>query len=123
MSKSRASVTEDILRGWFKEEQHLAEKQLTDIDGARIFNCDKSAFYLCPKGERVLVKKEDKAVHNFTKNDKKEYLTVLFMTNATGTLASPMIVFPYKRIPYSVSQSVLIDWGIGKRMDDGRNFL
>ncbi|RLU20864.1 hypothetical protein DMN91_007478 [Ooceraea biroi] len=114
LPKSRASVTEDILRNWFKEvEQHLAEKQLIDIDGARIFNCDESAFYLCPKGERVLVRKGDKAIYNFTQNDEKECLTVLFMTNASGTLAPPMIVFPYKRIPYSVSQSVPIDWGVG----------
>ena len=63
LPKNRASVTEDILRGWFKEvEQHLVEKQLLNIDGSRIFNCDESAFYLCPKGERVLVKKGDKAV-------------------------------------------------------------
>ncbi|XP_067215467.1 uncharacterized protein [Linepithema humile] len=115
LPKSRASVTEDILRGWFKEiEQHLVKNQLIDIDGARIFNCDESAFYLCPKGERVLVRKGDKAVYNFTQNDEKECLTVLFMTNATGALVSPMIVFPYERIPYSVSQSVPIDWSIGK---------
>ncbi|XP_018369512.1 PREDICTED: tigger transposable element-derived protein 1-like [Trachymyrmex cornetzi] len=115
LSKNRASVTEDILRGWFKEvEQHLTEKQLINIDGARIFNCDESAFYLCPKGERVLVKKGDKAVYNFTQNDEKECLTVLFMTNAMGTLVPPMIIFPYERIPYSISQSVPISWGIGK---------
>jgi len=115
LPKSRASVTEDILRGWFKEvEQHLAKKQLIDIDGTRIFNCDESAFYLCPKAERVLVRKGDKAVYNFTQNDEKECLTVLFMTNATGALVSPMIIFPYERIPYSISQSVPNDWSIGK---------
>ncbi|XP_011687067.1 PREDICTED: uncharacterized protein LOC105449508 [Wasmannia auropunctata] len=47
-------------------------------------------------------------------NDEKECLTVLFMTNATGALIPPMIVFPYQRIPYSVSQSVPINWSIGK---------
>ena len=105
LSKSRAS--EDILRGWFKEvEQHLTEKQLINIDGARVFNFDESVFYLCPKGERVLVKKGDKAVYNFTQNDEKERLMVLFMTNAVGTLVPPMIIFPYERIPYSISQSV-----------------
>jgi len=115
LPKSRASVTEDILRNWFKEiEQHLVEKELLDIDGTRIFNCDESAFYLCPKGERVLVRKGDKAVYNFTQNDEKKCLTVLFMTNATGALVPPMIVFPYERIPYSVSQSVPINWSIEK---------
>jgi len=114
LPKNRASVTEDILRNWFKEiEQHLVEKELLDIDGTRIF-CDESAFYLCPKGERVLVRKGDKAVYNFTQNDEKKCLTVLFMTNATGALVPPMIVFPYERISYSVSQSVPINWSIGK---------
>lgn len=62
----------------------------------------------------MLVRKGDKAVYNFTQNDEKECLTVLFMTNATGALVPPMIVFPYERIPYSVSQSVPINWSIGK---------
>jgi len=115
LPKSRASMTEDILLNWFKKiEQHLVEKELLDIDGTRIFNCDESAFYLCPKGERVLVRKGDKAVYSFTQNDEKECLTVLFMTNATGALVPPMIVFSYEIIPYSVSQSVPINWSIGK---------
>ncbi|XP_071649202.1 uncharacterized protein [Temnothorax longispinosus] len=119
LPKSRASVTElteDILHGWFKEvKQHLVEKQLINIDGSRVFNCDEYAFCLSPKNNHVkLVKKRDKAVHNLTQNREKEFLTVLFMTNATDALISPMIVFPYERIPYSVSQSVPTDWGIGK---------
>lgn len=115
LSKSRASVTENILRDWFNEvEQHLVEKQLIDIDGARIFNCDESAFYLCPKRERVMVRKGDKTVYNFTQNDEKECLAVLFMANAAGALVPPMIIFPYERIPYSVSQNIPSNWSIGK---------
>ncbi|XP_067217161.1 uncharacterized protein [Linepithema humile] len=112
---SRASVTETAIRGWFTEvKQHLEQLNLIDIDKSRIFKCDESAFFLCPKGERVLVKKGDKAVYNFTQNDDKECLTVLFMTNANGQLPPPMIIFPYQRIPYSISQSIPDGWGVGK---------
>jgi len=112
---NRASVTETVLREWFAEvKQHLEQRNLIDIDKSRIFNCDESAFFLCPKGERVLVKKGDKAVYNFTQNDDKECLTVLFMTNGNGQLPPPMIMFPYQRIPYSISQSIPHGWGIGK---------
>lgn len=35
-----------------RDRQHLTEKQLINIDGIRIFNCDEFAFYLCRKGKR-----------------------------------------------------------------------
>lgn len=39
LTHSRASVTEQSLRNWFSEvKQHFDEKELTDIDGSRIFN-------------------------------------------------------------------------------------
>ncbi|XP_071640828.1 uncharacterized protein [Temnothorax longispinosus] len=115
LSKSRALITESALRAWFDEvEKYWKEKDLMNIDGSRIFNCDESAFYLCPKGERVLTKKGDKAVYNYVQNDEKECLTVLFMTNANGDLVPPMIVFAYERLPYSISQSMPSDWVIGK---------
>lgn len=115
MCRSRVSVTETAIRGWFAEiKQHLDQFELINIDKSRIFNCDESAFFLSPKGERVLAKRGDKAVYNFTQNDDKECLTVLFMTNANGQLPPPMIVFSYERIPYSISQSVPNGWGIGK---------
>ena len=55
LSHNRVSVTETALRGWFAEvNQHLEQREFIDIDKSRIFNCDESAFFLCPKGERVL---------------------------------------------------------------------
>ena len=114
-SNGRASVTEKVLRGWFREvEKYLIEKNLVGIDGARVFNVDELTFYLNPKNERVIVKKGNKAVNSFVQNDEKECLTVLFTTNARGTLAPPMILFPYERIPYSISQSMPPGWSIGK---------
>lgn len=51
-------------------------------------------------------KKRDKAVYTFTQNDEKECLTVLFTASASGLLIL--------RIPYSISQSVPVNWSIGK---------
>lgn len=94
LSFSRSSVTEIALRKWFAEvKTHLDKESAADLDATRIFNCDESAFFLSPKGEKVLVKKGDKAVYNFIHNDNKECLTVLFTANAAGTLAPPMILF------------------------------
>ena len=92
-----------MLRAWYQEiKKHLGEKGLIDIDGSRISNCNESAFYLCPKGERIHVRKGDKAVYNSMSKVEKDCITVLFTTNAVSTLVLPMIVFPYDRIPYSI---------------------
>lgn len=115
LTTRRAAVTDADLRGWFDTAgDYLNSKTLRHIDPTRVFNLDESAFYLSPKGERVLVKKGDKAVYNFTQNDEKECLTVLFNLNAAGQLAPPMIVFPYERLPYSIVQNVPKDWSIRK---------
>ena len=73
---NRASITEGMRRKWFSEVQtHLEEKNLKDISSSRVFSCDETAFYLCPKSDRVW--KGDKAVYNFVHNDEKECLTTL----------------------------------------------
>lgn len=116
LTHSRASVTEGELRNWFDEiRRHLGERNLLEIDGSRVFNCDESAFLLAPKGERVLVAKGDRAVDGYIFNeDNKECLTVLFMTNAKGDLPPPMVVFPYERLPASISATFPDDWSIGR---------
>lgn len=104
-----------VLRKWFAEvKTHLDKENAADLDSTRIFNCDESAFFLSPKGEKVLMKKRDKALYNFIHNDNKECLTVLFTANAAGTLAPPMILFTYERIPASISASIPDSWDIGK---------
>lgn len=45
--------------------------------------------------------------------DEKENLTVLFMVNADGLMAPPMILFWYQRIPFSVTASMPPDWIAG----------
>ena len=64
LTKSRASLTEEVLRRWFHEvETHLKEQSLTAIESTRVFNYDESEFFLSPKGEKVIAKKEERAVY------------------------------------------------------------
>ncbi|XP_059058131.1 uncharacterized protein LOC131851625 [Achroia grisella] len=116
LSKSRDDVCEEALRKWFSEiESYLEQRGLKDIlkDPSRVFNTDESAFFLSPKAGRVLCKRGEKHLYNFS-GDEKENLTVLVTANAAGHLAAPMIVFKYERVPAHISASVPGDWGIGK---------
>jgi hypothetical protein len=61
-------------------------------DASRVFNCDETAFFLSPKGDKVLVKRGDKTVYSFISNDEKECLTTLVTCNASGQIPPPMIV-------------------------------
>ncbi|KAG5895467.1 hypothetical protein JTB14_013382 [Gonioctena quinquepunctata] len=95
LTKARSSVTELKVRGWFSEIQnYIDDNNIADVwnDPKRIFNCDESASFLSPKGERVLVKKGDKAIYSFINNDEKECVTTLVMSNAAGDLPYPMVI-------------------------------
>lgn len=48
LSKSRALVTEEKIKNWFKEiKEYLEENNLIHIlnEPKRVFNCDESAFF------------------------------------------------------------------------------
>lgn len=77
---SRAIVTEKSIRNWFCEiEEYLSANSLKDIasNPKRVFNADETAFFLCPKGQKVLALKGSKTVYSHTSNDEKECITVL----------------------------------------------
>ena len=117
LSRARASVTEGGIRNWFAGvQQYLITNNLLDTlkDPARIFNMDESAFYLAPKPGKVLARKSDKVVYSFTQNDDKECLTVLFAGSASGAKPPPMVIYPYIRLPLSVSESLPDEWAAGK---------
>lgn len=116
MTKARDDVTEDDLKEWFEtNKKYIEERGLLDIlnDPTRIFNTDESAFYLQPKAGKVLVRKGERNVYN-TAGDDKENLTVLLTANAAGTVAPPMIVYPYERLPTLIVNSVPEEWVIGR---------
>ncbi|XP_071653661.1 uncharacterized protein [Temnothorax longispinosus] len=114
LTYSRASATEEKLRGWFQEvSQYLEGKGLLNIDPSRVYNCDESGFFLCPKADHVIVRKGAKRVYNVVNADEKENLTTLFMVNAAGMLVPPMVMFWYQRVPKSVTDNVPSGWSIG----------
>lgn len=117
LTTSRANVTEAKIRAWFVEiKNYVKEKGLESVfeNPKRIFNADETAFFLCPKGNKVLAKKGEKTIHSQTGNDEKECLTVLVTANADGEIAPPMVVYPYERIPAAIANSYPDSWGLGK---------
>lgn len=68
LSGSRAILNENRILYWFKEvETYLKDSNNFDItlNSNRVFNCDETAFFLCPKGDKVLVRKGEKTVTRF----------------------------------------------------------
>lgn len=117
LTNARASVTETKIKRWFSEiSQYLTNENIKDIldDPSRVYNCDETAMYLNPKGEKVIVRKGEKAVYTFINNDEKECLTTLITCNANGQLAPPMIMYSYKRVPRAIIEKVNSTWGIGR---------
>jgi hypothetical protein len=55
-----------------------------------------------------------KTVYSIDTGSSKENVTVMFSFSANGTTCCPMIVYPYKRIPEKISQSVPAEWGIAR---------
>ncbi|KAJ8927186.1 hypothetical protein NQ314_020462 [Rhamnusium bicolor] len=115
LTTARDNVTERQIRDWFSEiKDYLVAKNLFEITKCpnRVFNADESAFYLQPKGDKVLTRKGEKNVYR-TGNDEKECITVLVTANAEGIMAPPMIVFTYTRVPGYISANIPESWGIG----------
>ncbi|TGZ46502.1 TIGD2 protein [Temnothorax longispinosus] len=111
----RASVTEEDLRGWFQEiGTYLTSKDLLNIHPSRVFNWDETNIQLCPKPEKILAKKGARSVYKVVDANEKESVTSLFMYNAEGTKASPLIIYPYKEsVPKKVLENFPSGWGIG----------
>lgn len=112
----RAAVTAENIRSWHAEIlKYCEEHDLMDVlkDPARIYNMDEKGFVLTPNKEVVLVKREDKAVYNRSKNDEKECVTALLGGNASGKMTPPMMVHSYKRMPAAVLLNNPANWSVG----------
>nr|CAI5863558.1 unnamed protein product [Callosobruchus analis] len=121
ISKARASVTEENIRNWFAElRDYLIEEHNEELleNPHRIFNADETGVTTCPKTGKVLGPKNYKAFYEIASGPEKECITVLCTFSAAGVSVPPMIVYPYKRIPRDLSNSVPDDWAIG-RSDSG----
>lgn len=121
VSAASACVTEADIRKWFSEVgAYFKEKDLSEVlkNPSRVFNGDETGFQICPATGRVLAEKGTKNVYTIEKGASKENVTVMFTFSASGEICAPMIVYPYKRIPEKIIQSVPPQWGIA-RSDNG----
>lgn len=84
-------------------------------DSRRILNCDKE---LCPKTGKLLGLKKMNSFYHIAQNKEKENITVLCTYSDDGSILPSMIIYPYKKIPNYIYQSVSGYWGIG-RSDNG----
>ncbi|KAJ8943920.1 hypothetical protein NQ314_009584 [Rhamnusium bicolor] len=117
VSKARAAVTRDKIENWFDEVlAYLKENQLDNIlkDADRIFNGDEAGFRLCPSSEKVLGPAKNSEDFYERVASEKEQLTVMATFCANGTYVPPMIIYPYKRIPKIIAESVPENWALGK---------
>ncbi|XP_046395793.1 uncharacterized protein LOC124163054 [Ischnura elegans] len=117
LTTTRAAVSKESLCNWFKEvETFLVENKQKEIlqDPRRIFNTDETAFFLNPKGGKVLAKKGDKTVYQQVNSDEKECLTVLITGSASGAVPPPTVLYKYKRIPQEIAENFPPAWGLGR---------
>ena len=83
-------------------------------DPSRIFNGEETGFQICPSTGHVLAEKGAKIVYSIDESSPKENVNVMFPFSANGKKCYPMIVYPYKRIPEKIAQSVPAEWGIAR---------
>ncbi|KAI4467955.1 cypher isoform b [Holotrichia oblita] len=116
VTAASANISEDDIKKWFLQiEQYLQEKSYFDIlqDPERVFNGDETNLQLCPKLGKVDAPKGATNVYEVDKGLAKFNVTVMFTFVASGETTSPMMVFPYKRLPQKIVESVPKHWGIG----------
>nr|CAI5854571.1 unnamed protein product [Callosobruchus analis] len=82
-------------------------------DPSRVFNADESGFQLCPKTKKVLAPRGAKNIYEVDVGQAKASITVLFTFAAAGNITPPMIVYPYKRLPSDIVNSIPDPpWGV-----------
>lgn len=125
LSKQRATVTETKIRVWFDHIQsYFDTSKLNHVaaDPVRVFNMDESAIRLVPTREEVFAKTGAKYVHTNCANSEKEAYTTLFAANAAGSLATPLVLFPYKqRMPAEIARHAPSGWAVGKTQSGWMN--
>lgn len=116
VTAASANVSEENIKGWFTEiEIYLKEKGHFSIlqDPLRVYNGDETCFQFCPKVGKVVAPKGAKNVYEVDRGEAKQNLTVMFTFSASGITTPPLIIFPNKRLPRNVLNSVPDGWGIG----------
>ena len=71
-------------------------------DPSRIFNCDETNLQLCTKTGHVISIKGFKNVYEIAPAQEKSTLTFCGTFSADGSIVSPTLIYPYKRIPSDI---------------------
>ena len=117
VSKARGGITEEI-RNWFEN----ARTQFARIPGAndaladprRVFNTDESCIQLAPPTGKVISITGWKNVYEVAPAAEKSNLTFLGTYNANGETVTPMIVYPYIRLPAEISSNIPRDFHVAQ---------
>ena len=106
VSKARVGVTEEAIREWFKElHTNLAAINALDVleNPDRIFNTDETCIQLAPeKTGKVICEKKWKNVYELSPGPDKSTLTFLGTFSASGKIPTPLILYPYQRLPSDI---------------------
>lgn len=73
---------------------------------------------MCPKTGKVLGPTQSKEDFYTMVASEKEQITVMATFSADGTVVPPMLIFPYKKMPKAIVESVPETWALG-RSDSG----
>ena len=93
LSDERDAVTKEDLKLWHDEQRvYLTSKDLLNISPNRVFNCDETNVVFSPELEPVFAEKASRLVYTID-DDGKHSRTILFMYNAEGIRAPPMVMF------------------------------
>lgn len=109
ITTASSKISEADIRKWFSEiDSYLKDKGFDDILNfpERVFNGDETNFQLNPQNQKVLAPRGAKNVYEIDGAQAKTSLTVLFCFSASGVTTAPLIIYPYKRLPKEIFESV-----------------
>lgn len=94
----------------------LQDNKLSDVltDPKRVYNADEAAFFLNPKGNKVLFSRGEKCVNSIVNSNEKECLTVMVSGNANGDVCPSMVLYQYERVPQDIVEKLPLGWGVGR---------
>ena len=75
-------------------------------DPTRIYNCDETCIQLCPSTGKVIGIAGWKNIYEVAPGPEKTNLTFLGTSAADGSIVTPMIIYPYIRLPRDIALSV-----------------
>ncbi|XP_021695266.1 uncharacterized protein LOC110680248 [Aedes aegypti] len=117
LSKAGAVVTEQQIRHWFLEVEETLQEDGIDLsifdEPERIYNFDESGFKLVPQDFNAICGPNVENSYFVHNNSSKDNYTVLFGSNAEGTLTPPMILYPGKRVTREIVENTPNGWSVG----------